>query len=333
MCHVVLSVPVSHRSIKQRSFICDESPVQVTQLCNSLMRIAMHRAHPLLPFFAALAGVATFSVMDALMKRASIEVGVYNALFFRSLCGTALMLPLWLLTGGRWPRWDVLRVHMLRSSVVAVMAILFFWGLVRLPIAEAIALSFIAPVIALYLAAVLLGETIQRKAIAASLLGFAGVVLIGAARLGSGEQSEDAAWGIASVLGSAVMYAWNLILQRQQAQLASPQEIALFQNLCIAVLLTFAAPWLAVAPAASAMRDIAGAAGLAALALMLLAWAYARAEAQVLVATEYTAFIWAAIMGWLWFAEEVTPGTLGGVMLIVAACWIAARRRTEQTAL
>lgn len=293
----------------------------------------MERAHPLLPFIAALAGVAVFSTMDALMKRASIEVGVYNALFFRSLCGTALMLPLWVLTGGRWPRRDVLRVHVLRSSVCAVMAWLFFWGLVRLPMAEAIALSFIAPLIALYLAAVTLGEKIQQRAIAASLLGFGGVVLVASSRLGSHEGGADAALGIAAVLGSAVMYAWNVVLQRQQAQVASPQEIAFFQNLCIALLLGLGAPWLAAVPGAAAFRDIAGGAFLAAIALMLLAWGYARAEAQVLVATEYTAFIWAALMGWLWFNEEVTVSTLGGVILIVAACWIAARRRTEATAL
>ena len=293
----------------------------------------MERTHPLLPFVAALAGVAVFSTMDALMKRASIEVGVYNALFFRSLCGTALMLPLWVGTGGRWPRQEVLRVHVLRSSVCAVMAWLFFWGLVRLPMAEAIALSFIAPLIALYLAAVTLGEKIQQRAIAASLLGFGGVVLVAGSRLGSHEGGADAALGIAAVLGSAVMYAWNVVLQRQQAQVASPQEIAFFQNLCIALLLGLGAPWLAVVPGIAAFRDIAGGALLAAVALMLLAWGYARAEAQVLVATEYTAFIWAALMGWLWFDEKVTASTLGGVILIVAACWIAARRRTEQTAL
>jgi S-adenosylmethionine uptake transporter len=243
------------------------------------------------------------------------------------------MLPLWLLTGGRWPRREVLRVHMLRSSVVAAMAWLFFWGLVRLPMAEAIALSFIAPVIALYLAAVTLKEKIHKRAIAASLLGFSGVVLIGATRLGSHEGGDEAALGIAAVLGSAVMYAWNLVLQRQQAQLASPQEIALFQNLCIALLLGLLAPWLAAVPDAAALRDIAGGAILSAIALMMFAWAYARAEAQVLVATEYTAFIWAALMGWLWFDETVTVSTLCGVILIVAACWIAARRRTEATAL
>ena len=104
------------------------------------------------------------------------------------------------------------------------LAPLFFWGLVRVPLAEAIALSFIAPLIALYLAAVLLGEKIQRTAIAASLLGFGGVLVIAAARLAEGTLNAQSGWGIAAILVSAVLYAWNLILQRQQAQLASPPK-------------------------------------------------------------------------------------------------------------
>jgi S-adenosylmethionine uptake transporter len=75
------------------------------------------------------------------------------------------------------------------------------------------------------------------------------------------------------------------------------------------------------------------AAVLAGVSLMLLSWAYARAETQALVPIEYTGFIWAALFGWLWFAEPVTPATLAGVVLIVAGCWIAGRQRTEQTAL
>lgn len=281
----------------------------------------------LLPFAVALAGVAFFSVMDALMKRASIGADVYNALLFRSLIGSALMLPLWRATGGRWPRRAVLKVHVLRSTIVVGMAWLFFWALVRLPMAEGIALSFIAPLIALYLSAVLLGEQVAPRAVIASLLGLVGVVVIGWSRLGTSAWSDDALLGIAAVLVSAVLYAWNLVIQRQQALLSSPQEVAFFQNLCMTTILGVAAPWLAAVPAGAVLIDIAGAAVLAAMALMLLSWAYARAEAQALVATEYTAFLWAALMGWLWFAEPVTPETLAGVGLIVAACWIATRMR------
>jgi drug/metabolite transporter (DMT)-like permease len=57
---------------------------------------------------------------------------------------------------------------------------------------------------------------------------------------------------------------------------------------------------------------------------MLMTWAYARAEAQVLLPIEYTGFGWAALLGWLWFGEAVTWTTLAGVTLIIAACWIAA---------
>ncbi len=290
-----------------------------------------------MPFLVAASGIALFSVMDAVMKSASLQVGAYNAMLFRSGFGVLLMLPLWRWSGGRWPDRPALRLHALRGAVSAGLATSFFWGLVRLPLAEAIALSFIGPLIALYLAAAMLGETIGRNAVIASKLGFAGVLVIGAGRLGRSELSEQAMWGIAAVLLSAVLYAYNLILQRKQAQLASPQEVALFQMGFAGLFLALAAPWLAVTPSLPALGEIATGAALAAVSLMLLSWAYGRAEAQALLPIEYTAFIWAALFGWLVFAEPVTVETLAGVALIVIGCWIAARKtapvHTEQTSL
>lgn len=293
----------------------------------------MHRDHSAMPFVAAAAGIALFSVMDALMKSASIAVGAYSAMLVRSGCGVVMMWPLWKIGGGRWPDRAALRLHALRGAISAAMATAFFWGLVRLPLAEAIALSFIAPLIALFLAAVMLGERISRQAVAASLLGMTGVIVIGAARLGDDQFGPDAAWGIAAVLVSAVLYAFNLILQRKQAQLASPQEVALFQMGFSGLFLLLAAPWFAVVPGIDTLGEIAASAALAAISLMLLSWGYGRAEAQALLPIEYTAFVWAALLGWLWFGEPVTPATVAGVVLIVAGCWIAAPRPTEQTAL
>jgi S-adenosylmethionine uptake transporter len=65
---------------------------------------------------------------------------------------------------------------------------------------------------------------------------------------------------------------------------------------------------------------------LAIMALLMLSWAYARAEAQVLVPVEYTGFLWAALFGWWWFAEPVGLATVAGAVLIVLGCWIAARQ-------
>ena len=193
----------------------------------------------------------------------------------------------------------------------------FFYGLVRIPIAEAIAISFIAPLIALYFAAIMLGEKIRPSAVIASLLGVAGVIVIGWARFGQGEISRDATTGVAAILVSAVLYALNLVLQRRQALLADPIEIAMMQNVIVAVLFLLVAPWLAQWPSVSALQDIGAGAVLAVLAILFLSWGYARAEAQALVPIEYTGFLWAALFGWIFFSEEVGPATVAGALLIV----------------
>ncbi|PZU14562.1 MAG: EamA family transporter [Sphingobium sp.] len=284
-----------------------------------------------IPFAVCCLGVALFSVMDATMKGLSLSIGLYNALFWRAVTGTVFGLALMLLTRQRWPVAAVLRIHVLRGVVVAAMAALFFWAIMRLPLAEAIALSFIAPLIALYLAALLLKEHVGRQAIGASLLGLVGVGVILSGKL-SGSYAPDALTGAAAVLASAVLFAWNLIIQRQQAQVASPIEVAFFQHLVMLGVFALGAPLLVATPPLHALPLVLLAATLAFTSLAALAWAYARAEAQRLIPVEYSAFLWAAIIGWLAFGERVTGTTLAGALLIVAGCLIAARAKRADLA-
>lgn len=278
-------------------------------------------------FLVACAGVALFSVMDAAMKQLALAIGAYNALLWRNGIGVMLSGTGYAATRRGWPAPAVMRLHIWRGVVVAFMAVLFFWSLIVLPLAEAIALSFIAPLVALYLAAVLLGEQIGRSAIVASLLGLAGVGVIMAGRLGEEAPDPDALWGVAAVFGSAILFAYNLVLARKQAQLAGPLEIAFFQTLTVLVTLGLAAPWLAVWPEPQHWPLIGASAVLAVTSLLLLSWAYARAEAQILIPVEYTAFVWAALFGWVFFGEAVTMPVLGGTVLIVSGCLIAARAK------
>ncbi len=285
----------------------------------------------LLPFLICCLGVALFSVMDAAMKGLSLSIGLYNALLWRAITGSLLGLVLMLATRQRWPNRSVLRLHLLRGVVVALMASFFFWAIMRLPLAEAIALSFIAPLIALYLAALLLKERIGRQAIGASLLGLVGVGVILSGRM-RGDYDGDALMGAGAVLLSAMLFAWNLILQRQQAQLASPIEVAFFQHLVMLGVFAIGAPAWAIVPTGSSVPLVLMAAILAFTSLAALAWAYAHAEAQRLIPVEYTAFVWAAIFGWLAFGEQLTLTTLAGALLIVAGCLIAARTKRADIA-
>lgn len=284
-----------------------------------------------IPFAVCCLGVALFSVMDAVMKGLSLSIGLYNALFWRAMTGTLLGAVLMRATRRGWPAPPVMRIHLLRGLVVALMAALFFWALMRLPLSEAIALSFIAPLIALYLAALLLKETVGRQAIGASLLGLVGVAIILSGRL-QGRYDADALLGALATLASAVLFAWNLVIQRQQAQLASPVEVAFFQHLVMLGVFALGAPFLLSVPPVSAVPLVVLAATLAFTSLATLAWAYARAEAQRLIPVEYSAFLWASIIGWLAFGERVTLTTIAGAVLIVAGCLIAARAKRPDLA-
>lgn len=284
-----------------------------------------------MPVLAVIGGIASFSAMDAVIKGATLATGVFTALLLRNLFGALLTFPIWLAAGRPTPSRVVLLVHAQRAAISSAMAALFFYGLARIPMAEGIAISFVAPIMALYLAALLLGEKIHPRAIVAAVLGIAGVLIIAAARFGSGTWTDDAIAGTIAILLSSVFYAVNLVLQRKQALLANPVEIAQFQNLLVCLIFLVFAPFFATTPGADALGLIFAGAVLATLALLLLSWGYARAETQVLLPVEYTGFLWAALFGWLMFDEELGPGTLAGTLLIIFGCWTGARRATDNT--
>ena len=104
---------------------------------------------PALPFVAASVGIATYAGMDTVMKSLSLEMGVYNAMLWRTSISLLIAAVLFLSRGNRWPEKPALKVHIWRGLVTSLMAFLFFWGLVYVPLAEAIGLSIIAPLIAL----------------------------------------------------------------------------------------------------------------------------------------------------------------------------------------
>ena len=268
------------------------------------------------------------------MKGIGLAIGAYSAVFWRTCFGVVVTGALWGASRPHWPDAGLLRLHVGRGVVVAAMAVLWFHAITLVPLAEAVAISFFAPLLAAWLASVVLKEALNARAVFGSVLGLTGVAAIVAGRLGAA-QGDRVVEGIAAVVASAILYAINLVLQRHQAQQAKPQEIAFFQTGTVLLCLLPFAPWAATVPEPALWLPIAGAALFASVSLLLLSWAYARAEAQVLVPTEYTGFVWLALLGWWFFGEELTVATLIGAALIVAGCWMAVRQpaRTPQEAM
>jgi S-adenosylmethionine uptake transporter len=281
---------------------------------------------PALPFLVAAVGIGLFTLMDAYMKGLSQDLGPYTAMFWRSLIGIGISGILFFGMRSGFPARAALKLHSQRALNSACMALLFFYGITNVPLAEGIALTFIAPLIALYLAALMLKEKIASTAIIASLIGFAGVTVIAFARMKAVPTTESSL-ALMALLGSAVLYALNIVLMRQQAQAAGPIEICFFQSVLVTALFALAAPWYLHVPNAEQFFRLSVSAVLAISSLMLLAWAYARAQAQHLVPIEYSAFLWATVFGYIYYGEVITPVVIVGTVLIIIACWTAMRSR------
>lgn len=287
---------------------------------------ASRHLSPALAFAVAAAGIGLFSIMDAFMKSLVLALGVYNALIWRTALSAVVAGVAWRASGGGWPSARATRLHVLRGAITAAMATLFFWGLARVPMAQAISLSYIAPLLALLLGAVLLGERVGARVVAASVAALAGVgvIMAGQARMALG---HEAFLGAVAILASAVLYAGNLVVARMQSQAARPGEIAFVQSAIVTLILALAAPWLLAVPPVEQWWKIGIAALLGTSSLFLLAWAYAHGETGYLATTEYTSFVYAVVLGWAIFGERVAVTTLAGAGIIVGACIFAARRR------
>jgi len=281
---------------------------------------------PAVALAIAAIGIGLFSVMDAVMKGLVLAIGVYNAMFWRSLVNVGLGAAAWRLGRSGRPSARAIRLHLWRGGVTTLMALLFFWGLARVPMAQAIALTYIAPILALLLAAAILGERVGRRVVIASAAAFGGVIVVVIGQSHGAATDSDIA-GVAAILASAILYAINLVIARVQAQAARPGEITFFQSGVTALLLALAAPWLATLPAGGDWLRLVVAACLSTASLLLLAWAYAHGDTGFLATSEYTSFVYAAVLGWAVFGERVSGWTLAGAAIIVAACLYAARRR------
>ena len=121
--------------------------------------------HPVKGFLAALGAVAVLSVMDAVMKHLVLALGLFTVSVWRSAANLLFSSVLYLPRRQEGPSRKTLWIHVCRGVDVTVMAGLFFWGIARVPLAQALALTFIAPLIAMLLAPLFLKEKLNARLI------------------------------------------------------------------------------------------------------------------------------------------------------------------------
>jgi drug/metabolite transporter (DMT)-like permease len=291
------------------------------------------------------AGVLVFSMQDTVIKAVSGDHAVTLAIVLRGVVAFPILLAMVAFGGGigqiRTAHW---RVLVLRGCVLLCAYTTYFMAFPALPLAEAIALFFLVPLIVTVMAGPLLGEHVTAAVWGAVALGLAGVFVI--LRPGSG-LFEPAAL---LTLVSATTYAYSMILARQYGTDVSAAVMAFYQNAVYLVgALAFAVAMMAldVQPPGHPSLDflvrdwampppvdlgLMGLCGVvAAVGMVLLSHAYRVGQASIVTPFEYTGMIWAVVFGFVFFGEVPKWTTFLGMGMIAFAGLLAIRAAGRKT--
>lgn len=268
-------------------------------------------------------GIVAGASMDATIKFLAQTNHVLVVAFGRYLFGALFSFIIYWRAGH--PRIDreMWQAHGLRGFVIATCAVTFFWALSVLPLAEAVALSFIYPLIAPFAARVILGERLRASSIICALVGFAGVIV---AIQGAPSEAESPQHdlGVAAVLVSAFFFSIAMVLLRERAQKDGAAIVGLMTGLIPGILVAGPTLIFSTPPDFETWPFFLLMGALAAVFMYLMAQAYARAEAQQLAPIHYTELIWATAIGYVIFHETPRVEIYLGATLIVGACLWAA---------
>jgi len=287
------------------------------------------------PLALAVTGVLLGCVMDAMVKQLGFTYGVVLIATARYVFGSLFAGAAVLALNARLPDPAGMKRHALRAIVITACSLLFFNCLTILPIAEATVLIFCAPLMIAPLAAWLLGEKIRPAAMIALAVGFIGVLVT----VQGAESAADTARrveGIASGIAAAALYALSMVLLRQLSRKDDAVAVAFLSNLFPMIYLLPVAIAMGAAPMAADLPLFAltGATGFA--MWFMLTSAYSRSQAQNVAAAEYTALIWSALLGYVFFAEVPRWQVWAGAAVVVAAvmmsAWDARRRKARGVA-
>lgn len=297
------------------------------------MMKADRQNHPTAGMASLGLGVMIFSTQDAIIKALSGDYAVTEAVFVRCVVALPILVGLVhfetgvrrIFTRNFWPLF-------IRGSILLVSYTTYYMAIAALPLAEAVALFFIAPILVTVMSGPLLGEKVTAQSWFAVFLGFVGVLVI--VKPGS-SLFEPAA--LLSLL-SAAAYAFSMVLARRLGTTEPATVMSFYQNgvylvgsLVIALLFQslgitempqpaldfLVRPW--IVPTLYDFGLMAACGVIAAFGMSLLTHAYRTAEANIVTVLEYTGMIWASLWGFLFFAEVPSLTTFLGMGLIVLA--------------
>lgn len=285
----------------------------------------MGKVNVLLGIGLKIASTFAFLIMSTFVKLASPGLPIGELMFFRAFFA---MIPL-----GLWLWWHNelrgalhttrLGGHLVRSISGSGGMYFGFAALAFLPLPDATAIGYLAPIVATVLAAVLLRETVHAYRWASVVIGFAGTLLMVWPHLS--ERSFDSllaagpALGALAGLTASACNGFSSIQIRKLAQLERTGTIVFyFLTVTSLIGLVTALPWWFHPDGRQTMLLIAS--GIfGGIGQILITSSYRFADASVIVSFEYSTLIWALAIGFFIFGDIPHLAVFAGAIIVIAS--------------
>lgn len=264
-----------------------------------------------------------FAAMNVAVREASATLPPLEIAFFRNFFALIFIAP-WLLKGGiaglttrRFP------LHSLRAVFGIAAMSLWFTAVTLMPLPEVVALNFSLPLFVIAGAALLLGERVGPRRIAATVVGFCGMLVI--LRPGFMELT----WIASLPILAAVFMAGSVLMVKRLSDTESPTAMVFYMNLLMTPLSLVPAlfDWHWPDPEVWGLLAFLGL--LAMLAHLALAIAYSKADASAIMPFDYTRLPFVAVLAYLYYGEVADLWTWVGAAIIAGSAIYIAHREAK----
>ena len=281
---------------------------------------------PVLGIVLMIAGIASFAVMDATIKWLTADYSVTQVVALRSWFGLPLLCFFALRGGGGLKALKTSRpqVHVGRYLLVLALSFSFFWALSQMKLVDAIAITFAAPIFITALSVPILKESVGMHRWVAISIGFCGVLVM--LRPGMGVFQ----WSALAVIGSVLVYSLLMITTRAFKAVESTASLMLYPQLGMSLTGIILAPFFWVTPDLKDMGLFAFAGIFGSLGVMFVTHAFRLGPAAVVSPFEYSALLWATLLGYMLWGELPDTMTLIGAGIVISSGLYMIYRETKK---
>jgi drug/metabolite transporter (DMT)-like permease len=264
-----------------------------------------------------------FTTNGMMIRLLSAEIESVQTAFFRAFFSVLMLAPL-ILTGRVKP-WHSTRItgHFWRTFMGTVSMVLGFYAVSMLPLADATALAFSQPLFSVVVAALIVGEKVRWRRWGATIVGFAGVLVM--VRPGAGSLQPGAIVALTNAMTVAISILLVKRLSDSETPLMILTQFAIFSTLLLAVPAIWVWRW----PSAWGWALAVGVSASATVGQYFWVQAFKSGEMSAVAPFEYLRLPFAVFVGWLVWGETPVVWTYVGAAIVIASALYIAHREHQ----